>query len=68
MSTVPEVMVACHMKIHVLGLSGISNVAIDNLDVDEAANHEEVLMAGRTLVPRLGSRSCAASSAALPVA
>ena len=53
MSTVPEVMVACHMKMRVLGLSGISNVAIDNLDADEAANHEEVLASGRTLVPRL---------------
>jgi purine-nucleoside phosphorylase len=53
MSTVPEVMVACHMGMRVLGLSGISNVAIDDLDADEAANHEEVLAAGRTLVPRL---------------
>lgn len=53
MSTVPEVMVACHMGMRVLGVSGISNVAIDNLDADEAANHEEVLAAGRILVPRL---------------
>ncbi len=53
MSTVPEVMVACHMGMRVLGFSGISNVAIDNLDADEAANHEEVLAAGQTLVPRL---------------
>ena len=53
MSTVPEVMVACHMGIRVLGFSGISNVAIDSLDADEAANHEEVLAAGQTLVPRL---------------
>jgi purine-nucleoside phosphorylase len=53
MSTVPEVMVACHMGMRVLGFSGISNVAIDSLDADEAANHEEVLAAGQTLVPRL---------------
>ena len=53
MSTVPEVMVACHMGMRVLGFSGISNVAIDNLDADDAANHEEVLAAGQTLVPRL---------------
>jgi len=53
MSTVPEVMVACHMGMRVLGLSGISNVAIDSLDADEAANHEEVLAAGKMLVPRL---------------
>ena len=53
MSTVPEVMVACHMGMRVLGFSGISNVAIDSLDADDAANHEEVLAAGQTLVPRL---------------
>jgi len=53
MSTVPEVMVACHMGMRVLGFSGISNVAIDSLDADEAANHEEVLAAGKMLVPRL---------------
>jgi len=53
MSTVPEVMVACHMGMRVLGFSGISNVAIDNLDADEAATHEEVLAAGQMLVPRL---------------
>jgi purine-nucleoside phosphorylase len=53
MSTVPEVMVACHAGRRVLGFSGISNVAIDSLDADEAANHEEVLAAGQTLVPRL---------------
>jgi len=41
--------VACHMEMRVLGFSGISNVAIDTLDADEAANHEEVLAAGRTL-------------------
>jgi len=53
MSTVPEVMVACHLGMRVLGFSGISNVAIDSLDADEAANHEEVLAAGKMLVPRL---------------
>jgi purine-nucleoside phosphorylase len=53
MSSVPEVMVACHMGMRVLGFSGISNLAIDNLDADETASHEEVLAAGRMLVPRL---------------
>jgi purine-nucleoside phosphorylase len=53
MSTVSEVMVACHMAMRVLGFSGISNVAVDSLDADEAANHEEVLAAGQTLMPRL---------------
>jgi purine-nucleoside phosphorylase len=53
MSTVSEVMVARHMGMRVLGFSGISNVAIDDIDADEEANHEEVLAAGHTLVPRL---------------
>ncbi len=53
MSTVSEVMVARHMGMRVLGFSGISNVAIDDIDAEEEANHEEVLAAGRTLVPRL---------------
>ena len=53
MSTVPEVMVARHMGMRILGFSGISNVAVDDIDAAEEANHEEVLAAGRTLVPRL---------------
>jgi len=40
-------------------------VAIDSLDADEAANHEEVLAAGRTLVPRLIALLCGVL-AALP--
>jgi purine-nucleoside phosphorylase len=53
MSTVPEVMVARHMGLRVLGVSGISNVAVDDPDAVEAANHEEVLAAGQVMVPRL---------------
>jgi purine-nucleoside phosphorylase len=53
MSTVSEVMVARHMGMRVLGFSGISNVAIDDIDAEEEANHEEVLAAGNALVPRL---------------
>ena len=53
MSTVPEVTVARHGGTRVLGLSGISNV----LPVEGAppveTTHEEVLEAGRMLVPRL---------------
>jgi purine-nucleoside phosphorylase len=53
MSTVPEVIVARHMGLRVLGVSGISNVAVDDPDALEAANHEEVLAAGQIMVPRL---------------
>ena len=51
MSTVPEVIVARHARIRVLGLSGISNKA--NLDGDTMTTHEEVLQAGEVLVPKL---------------
>ncbi len=53
MSTVPEVIVARHMGLRVLGISGISNVAIADPDSAEEANHEEVLTAGRVMVPKL---------------
>ena len=53
MSTVPEVIVARHMGLRVLGISGISNVAMDDPDAVEAANHEEVLAAGQLMVPKL---------------
>ncbi len=53
MSTVPEVIVARHMGLRVLGISGISNVAVSDPDAVEEANHEEVLAAGRVMVPRL---------------
>ena len=51
MSTVPEVTVAHHGNMRVLGLSGISNKA--NLDGNTITTHEEVLEAGRVLVPKL---------------
>ncbi len=53
MSTVPEVIVARHSGIRVLGLSGISNKA--NLDGSTLTTHEEVLMAGKIIAPRLKS-------------
>ena len=52
MSTVPEVTVARHGGIRVLGISGISNKA--NLDGVTATTHEEVLEAGEVIGPRLG--------------
>lgn len=51
MSTVPEVTVARHGGMRALGLSTISNKA--NLDGDTITSHEEVLAAGRIVVPRL---------------
>ena len=51
MSTVPEVTVAHHGGQRVLGFSGISNKA--NLDGNTVTTHEEVLEAGRVMVPKL---------------
>lgn len=51
MSTVPEVIVAHHGGIKVLGISGISNKA--NLDGSSITTHEEVLEAGKIMVPKL---------------
>jgi len=51
MSTVPEAIVARHGGTRVLGISGISNKA--NLDGATETSHEEVLEAGRVLVPKL---------------
>lgn len=51
MSTVPEVTVAHHAGMRVLGISGISNKA--NLDGETITTHEEVLDAGKIMVPKL---------------
>jgi purine-nucleoside phosphorylase len=51
MSTVPEVIVARHGGLRVLGISGISNKA--NLDGSTITTHEEVLEAGRVIAPKL---------------
>lgn len=53
MSTVHEVLVARHMGLRVMACSGITNVAVDSINAVEEANHEEVLEAGKVLVPRL---------------
>ncbi len=53
MSTVNETLVARHCGMTVMAFSGITNVAIDSVDSDAEANHEEVLEAGRYLVPKL---------------
>jgi purine-nucleoside phosphorylase len=51
MSTVPEVIVARHGGMRVLGFSGISNKA--NLDGNTITSHEEVLASGGVIVPKL---------------
>jgi purine-nucleoside phosphorylase len=51
MSTVPEVIIARHGNMRVLGLSGISNKA--NLDGSTVTTHEEVIEAGRVITPKV---------------
>lgn len=53
MSTVPEVIAARHGGTRVLGISGISNKA--NLDGNTLTTHEEVLEAGKHIVPKLST-------------
>jgi len=53
MSTVPEVIVARHGNTRVLGISGISNVAILDPSEEREASHEEVLIAGKVICPRM---------------
>jgi purine-nucleoside phosphorylase len=53
MSTVHEVLVARHAGMRVMACSGITNEAIDSVDMEMETNHEEVLDAGKILVPRL---------------
>jgi purine-nucleoside phosphorylase len=53
MSTVPEVLVARHAGMRVMACSGITNEAIDSVDAHMETNHEEVLDAGKILVPKL---------------
>ena len=53
MSTVHEVLVARHMGMRVMACSGITNECIDSPDVELETNHEEVLDAGKVLVPKL---------------
>ena len=51
MSTVPEVIVARHGGLRVLGFSGISNKA--NLDGSTITTHEEVIEAGKIIAPKM---------------
>jgi purine-nucleoside phosphorylase len=53
MSTVPEVIVARHGGMRVLGVSGISNVAADLPGAAEELSHEDVLRLGQAMAPKL---------------
>ena len=53
MSTVPEALVAVHAGIEVLGISTITNVAVDQLDSDKETSAEEVMETGKVVVPQL---------------
>jgi len=51
MSTVPEVTIARHGNMRVLGFSGISNKA--NLDGSTITTHAEVIEAGKVITPKI---------------
>jgi len=54
MSTIPEVVVARHGGMRVLGISHISNIAVVHpLEAKEEGLHEEVLEAGEKVLPKL---------------
>jgi len=55
MSTVPEVTVARQAGMRVLGISGISNAAVIEPTEESNVVHEEVLEAGKILVPKLAA-------------
>jgi purine-nucleoside phosphorylase len=56
MSTAPEVIVARHGGMRVLGFSGISNKA--NLDGSTITTHEEVIEAGKLIAPKIEKIIC----------
>ena len=53
MSTVPEVTIARHGGMRVMGVSGVSNVAIADPTEERQTTHQEVLEAGQIIVPKL---------------
>lgn len=53
MSTAPEAIVARHGSMRVLGISSITNIAIDSVESSRDTTHKEVLEVGRIIVPKL---------------
>ncbi len=53
MSTAPEVTVASHGGMRVLGISSITNMAVHESGSPKETTHEEVLETGKTIVPKL---------------
>lgn len=55
MSTAPEVLVAYHAGMRVLGISTITNISLDNTAATDDVSHESVLALGRRVVPKLAT-------------
>lgn len=55
MSTAPEVLVAYHTGIRVLGFSTVTNASLDSTDAVAEVTHEEVLRLGQETVPKLAA-------------
>lgn len=53
MSTAPEVTVANHCGIRVMGISTITNMTNLNPSAEDVTNHEEVMETGKVVVPKL---------------
>jgi purine-nucleoside phosphorylase len=53
MSTVPEAIIAHHAGMDVLAISTITNAAVADLDAGGEPTHEEVIDAGKIIVPKL---------------
>ena len=55
MSTAPEVLVAYHAGMRVLGFSSVTNASLDSTSATEEVSHESVLETGKLIVPRLAA-------------